>query len=163
MPFPKIRYQWFIIAAAIIFVILSFTILQPEPKPSPLPTIPVKDEPPEGTLTEDLFVPENLTAQYKLAENGDHRFIGSVPLPDSCYEFKILTPVISEDEMDVTLRFRAFKTEEEGCEEWPPEGRYSSALRAHKDATFKVNFNWQEIPLILIDLIDEESEENGAE
>src|SRR3989338_8664654 len=81
-----------------VITILFWTVWRPEPKPIPLPTIPVTDTPPENLDT--LFVPEKILAKYEPTESGAHRLSGKINLPqieNGCYDLKILSPVISED------------------------------------------------------------------
>lgn len=145
-------YQWLIMVVAVVVVILSWTVFRPEPKPIPLPTVPVLDNSPEDAS--NLFVPDEIVAKYEVAESGAHRLLGNITLPEletGCYNLKMLSPAISEDGLTVNLKFRTELFEEEKCVEVEDrtKGTWAIAVNANKDATFTANFNWQDVPLVL--------------
>src|SRR3989338_10100006 len=138
----KIRYQWFIILGAVIVAVLSWTVLRPEPKPIPLETIPVTDNPPLDVPLDDLFRPSKIRAKYERTESGAHRLSGSIPLPvveDGCMDLKMLSPNISEDQLLVELIFRTQTVEKKEGEECRKKGTWVTAINANEEAEFIAN------------------------
>ncbi|MBI2484694.1 OadG family protein [Candidatus Uhrbacteria bacterium] len=156
-PTPQVIFRLILICLAVLIIIFNFTIWKPEPKPAQKAPFP----PPAPENYQSLYHPSEIILKHLWqADKKQHYLEGSIPIDGTCID-RHVTSKVSEDKNEILLFFDTTPGKSDECARLLPTMNWRVWVGGNENATFKAQFNWNDVPVTIIEIENETTGEAG--